>query len=294
MTASRSIRDVGVSITSAANPTLRRLVRLRDHRRRRRAGRILVDGWREWHQAVEAGLSLCGVYLSDPPEEPPDEFPGAAGRVFEAAERGVCFRLTPGLFERVAYGRSPRGVVAEFERPDRSLERLRLGASPLVLVLDRVEKPGNLGAVFRCADGAGVDAVILCDGSGDLFNPNAIRSSLGTVFSVPAATGTYDAVQAFLGQSGIRVLAARVESSEPHWSASLDGPLAVVLGSEAEGLGDRWRTIGGEPIAAIRIPMRGRVDSLNVSVSAALIAYEAARRRDNREDSEDRSDRQNR
>ena len=282
MTASRSIRDVGVAITSAANPTFRRLIRLRDHRRRRRAGRILVDGWREWHRAVESGLAPCGVYLSDPPEEPPEEFPDAANRLFEAAERGCCYRVATGLFERIAYGRSPRGVVAEFEQPDRSLDRLRLGANPLVLVLDRVEKPGNLGAVFRCADGAGVDAVILCDGAGDLFNPNAIRSSLGTVFTMPAATGTYDAVQAYLGRAGLRVLAARVESSEPLWSASFEGALAVVLGSEAEGLGDRWRTIRGEPIDGIRIPMGGRADSLNVSVSAALIAYEAARRREHR------------
>ncbi len=322
MTPSRPITaakltEIATPITSPANPNVRRLVRLRNHRRRRQAGRVLVDGWREVLRAAEAGLSLCGLYLPDEPARTPPQ-PLSQGAVAlspsvgalspsvgalspavdawfaEAAEQGCCFRLPPPLLGKIAYGQSPREVVAEFVQPDRSLEQLHLGQNPLLLVLDQIEKPGNLGAVFRCADAAGIDAVILSDGSGDLFNPNAIRSSLGTVFTVPAAVGEAEAVSQFLHTRRLRVLAARVESSTPLWSTDFHGPLAIVLGSEAGGLGDRWQTVGQTPVAGIQIPMRGRADSLNVSASAAVIAYEAIRCRLHANAPSDRSDQQNR
>ncbi len=163
--------------------------------------------------------------------------------------------------------------------PSWTLDQLELPRSPIVLVLDRIEKPGNIGAVFRCADAAGIDAVLLSDSS-DLFNPNAIRSSLGCVFHVRSASGTESQVKQFLVDRGIRAMAARVESSSTVWSADFEGPIAIILGSEAEGLGDRWREIGNHPVEGIRIPMSGKVDSLNVSVSAAVIAFEAKRRRE--------------
>jgi RNA methyltransferase, TrmH family len=182
------------------------------------------------------------------------------------------------VIEKISFGQSVRGVVAEFDEPTRTLNDLRLPASPLILVLDQVEKPGNIGAVFRSVDAAGIDAVVLCE-SNDIFNPNAIRSSLGGVFHVPSADGTEAEVKRFLQSRGIRVLAARVESSEQLWAADLSGPLAIVLGSEADGLAGRWQEIGGCPIAGVRIPMAGKVDSLNVSVSAAVIGFEAIRQR---------------
>ena len=231
---------------------------------------------------MQAGLTLRGLYLPQAAGsggDLPSLSSGAASTIAQAAERGRLYRLTPTVLKKIAYGQSPRGVVAEFDQPDRSLDQLRLPETPLVFILDQIEKPGNLGAVFRCADGAGVDAVILCDGSGDLFNPNSIRSSLGTVFSLPAAAGSYDAVQQFLLSHGLRVLAARVESATPLWATDFRGALAVVLGSESEGLGTRWKAIGDTPVEGVRIPMQGTADSLNLSVSAAVIAYEAVHRR---------------
>ena len=242
---------------------------MRDNRFRRRSGKLLVDGWRETRSAIRSGLTLCGLYCV----EVPDEFHDVSRL---ATEVHSVRKVTPGVLDKIGYGQSPRGVVAEFDEPDRTLESLRLPPKPFVLVLDRIEKPGNVGAVFRCADAAGVDAVILSDG-GDLFNPNAIRGSLGAVFRVPAAVTTADRAQAFLISHHIRVLAARVESADLLWNRDLHGPLAVVLGNEADGLADRWHRLGSTPIDGIRIPMAGAVDSLNISVSAAVIAYEAMR-----------------
>ena len=180
------------------------------------------------------------------------------------------------MLEKIGYGQSSRGVVAEFEQPQRTLEMLALPKTPLILVLDQIEKPGNVGSVFRCADAAGIDAVILSDVC-DLFNPNAIRSSLGAVFRVPAAVASAEQTLDYFVQHQIRVLAARVESSIPLWESDFVGPLAIVLGREAQGLADRWQNVGSSPIVGVRIPMFGAVDSLNVSVSAAVIAYEAIR-----------------
>ena len=256
-------------LRSTSNPTVRRLVRLRDNRFRRRSQRVLVDGWRECRSAIGSGLELCGLYVADEPSEFHD--------VVQHARRTQNLqRVTPAILEKIGYGQSSRGVVAEFHQPERSLEMLSLPETPLILVLDQVEKPGNVGAVFRCADAAGVDAVILTE-TGDLFNPNAIRSSLGAVFRVPSAVASAQQAADFFVDQGVRVLAARVESSNSLWESDLGGSLAIVLGSEAEGLADRWQTLAQTPIEGVQIPMFGVVDSLNVAVSAAVIAFEASR-----------------
>jgi len=266
-------------LQSAANPKIRHLQRMRDNRARRKAGRVIVDGWAETGQAIEAGLLLCGIYvpasISLPEEAAGNE---AIRRVVDSVGEDQITRVSDALVEKIGYGQSFRGVVAEFEQPSLTLEQLRLPASPVVLVLDQIEKPGNIGAVFRCADAAGIDAVLLCD-CGDPFNPNAIRSSLGAVFHVASAQGSEDELAKLLSEHEVRVLAARVESSVSLWQTDLAGSIAIVLGSEAEGLGERWRRIGDQLVENIGIPMSGRVDSLNVSVSAALIAFEIDRRR---------------
>lgn len=230
--------------------------------------------------AIDAGLELCGMYV---PESMASQGRGVAEETIrhvlgkaDGSNRTVY--VSDLILDKIAYGQSARGVVAEFTAPALQLDKLRLPAAPLILVLDRVEKPGNIGAIFRCADAAGLDAILLCE-THDLFNPNTIRSSLGCVFHVPAAIGTRTEIERFLLARSIRPLAARLESSTSLWTVDLGGPLAVILGSEAEGLGDRWQTLGTETVEGICIPMAGRADSLNVSVSAAVIAFEARRRR---------------
>ena len=165
-----------VILQSAANPKIRHVIRMRDNRARRKAERVLVDGWRETERAVAAGLSLVHLYL------PASSALERAQRIDPDGQRSVL--VSDRLMEKIAYGNSPRGVVAEFERPVKRLDQLNLPDRPLVLLLDRLEKPGNVGAIFRCADAAGIDAVLLCE-SADPLNPNAVRNSQGSVFFSP-------------------------------------------------------------------------------------------------------------
>lgn len=266
-----------VVVRSAANPKIRHLIRMRDNRARRKAGRVIVDGWRETARALDAGLTLLQICLAE------SSVPPSWALQIDPLQHKTMV-VSDGLMDKVGYGSSPRGVVAEFERPERLLDQLKLPPEPLILLLDRVEKPGNVGAIFRCADGLGIDAVLLCE-SADPFNPNAIRNSLGSVFHVPTAIATAPQLEQFLIDNQIDAIAARVESAVPLWSINFLGGLAIILGSEADGLGDRWSQLGSgstvtRQIPGLRIPMQGKGDSLNVSVSAALICYEANRQRD--------------
>ncbi|TWU41330.1 23S rRNA (guanosine-2'-O-)-methyltransferase RlmB [Novipirellula aureliae] len=264
-----------IVIRSHANPTVRHLVRLRSNRTRRKEKRLLVDGWRETGQAIEAGLELVRLVVPESVEDPKSD----ATLIERAAAEQKLTRVCHAVMEKISYGDNSRGVVGEFLEPRKTLGDLQLSNTPLVLVLDCLEKPGNIGAVFRSADAAGVDAVILCGGGSDVYNPNAIRSSLGTVFSIPNVSASEADTIAFCSERGIQVVAARVESSTELWSTDLTGPLAIVLGSEADGLGKHFSIVDKKATSAVRIPMLGAVDSLNVSVSAAVILYEAQRQR---------------
>jgi TrmH family RNA methyltransferase len=160
--------------------------------------------------------------------------------------------------------------------PGTALRDLRPPDHPLLVVAEAVEKPGNLGAILRSADGAAADAVIAASPKTDLFNPNAIRASAGTIFGVPLAAGTTDETLAWLAGQRIRVVIARIDAEQRHTDADLTGPVAIVLGAESVGLSEAWTA---RSFDAVRIPMLGLADSLNVSVSAAILLYEARRQR---------------
>ncbi|QEG43786.1 TrmH family RNA methyltransferase [Roseimaritima ulvae] len=265
-------------LTSPANPRIRHAVRLRSGRYRRKAGQFVVDGLREIRRAIEAQLRLVELFVEQRPgaAPPPELLEPSLGDGTKGQGRQVTECLTwvaPAAFKKLAYGDRNEGLVAVFETPDRSLEQLQLPAEPLILVADQVEKPGNLGAILRSADAAGVDAVICSDCATDLFHPNLIRASTATVFSLPVARCDAAAAQAFLRARGVRNVAARVDARQSMWDCDLSGPLALVVGAEAEGLGNQWQCEG------VTIPMGGRADSLNVSVAAAVLAFEARRQR---------------
>jgi TrmH family RNA methyltransferase len=179
-------------------------------------------------------------------------------------------------FEKLAYGDRLAGVVAVAETPLRTLAELRLPAEPIIAVVEGVEKPGNLGAILRTADGAGVSAVIVAESATDLFNPNIIRASIGTVFAVPVSVASTSEVLAWLRDRGIEIIAARVDASLNYTQADYRGAVAIALGSEARGLSDAWRELAR---ASVHVPMLGVADSLNVSVTAAVLLYEALRQR---------------
>ena len=259
-------------ISSTRNPRVAAAIALRDRRARDDAGLTLVDGARELGRAMDGGARVAEVFVdADGVSEDGArvvERARAAGAVITDASRPVV--------DRLAYGDRSEGLVATVHIPSTDLDALRLPADPLVVVLEGVEKPGNLGAVLRSADGAGADAVLLADPRTDPFNPNAIRASVGTVFARPLASGTSGVVLARLRAEGLRVFAARVDGSVPYGAADLRGGVALVLGSEADGLTDVWTA---DDITAIQLPMLGVADSLNVSITAAVLLYEARRQR---------------
>jgi TrmH family RNA methyltransferase len=265
-------------LTSTANPRFRAAVSLRDRRERARQGRLLVDGVREVARALDAGVALAEVFVA--PGASPE--PALDAVVARAANFGIpIVPVTADLLSRLAYGERASGIVAVAKAPAASLEALRLPAeAPIVGILEDVEKPGNLGAVCRSADGAGLDALIAAGTTAapaDPWNPNAVRASLGTVFTLPLAVASTGNVLAWLRDRGLRVVAARVDGSVPYAEADLRGSVALVLGSEATGLSQAW---SGEDVTAVRLPMRGRADSLNVAAAAAILFYEARRQRD--------------
>jgi RNA methyltransferase, TrmH family len=193
-----------------------------------------------------------------------------------AAGGGRVVETTDALVRRLAYGDRDDRLVLVARTPAARLDDLAIADDALVGILERVEKPGNLGAVLRSADGAGVDALIVADLATDLWNPNAIRASIGTIFTVPVAQATADETLAWLGARRTRIVTARVDGATDYTQADLRGSVAIALGSEADGLSAAW---DGEDVTSVHVPMLGVADSLNVSVTAALLFYEARRQR---------------
>ena len=208
---------------------------------------------------------------------PPLPMPRAARSSAGKDRPARVFHLSKELYAKVAYRGGTEGVIAEVRWKERSLDELLTGKdSPLIMVMESVEKPGNLGAVLRSADAAGADGVILCDPLTDLYNPNLIRASIGAIFTVPVVACTSAEAIAWLKANNIRILTAQLQDSAPYYDVDMTCGTALVMGTEATGLTDAWRQAAD---AHILIPMLGRLDSLNVSVSAAILLYEAVRQR---------------
>ncbi|HYH91558.1 MAG TPA: TrmH family RNA methyltransferase [Candidatus Saccharimonadales bacterium] len=263
-------------IASPSNPRIKAAAGLRDARDRAERGLSLVDGARELRRALDAGIEVVEAFVHEP------LLAGADARaVLDAlAARGIPLQpTTEAAIGKLAFGSRAEGIVAVIRVPPLGLERLAVPSDPLIVVVDSVEKPGNLGAILRSADGAGADAVVAAAPRTDLLNPNVIRASAGTVFAVPLAAASTEEVVAWLRATAVRILTTRVDRGRTYTDVDLTGPVALVLGSEADGLGPAW---AGDDIEAVHLPMHGIADSLNVSVTAAVLLYEARRQRDRR------------
>lgn len=255
-----------MKISSVKNERVKQVAALQQKSAlRRECGLMVVEGRRELEHCLEAGHSVRTLYIC----------PELAGDAFGNldAER---VEVTTEVYDRMAYRGGTEGVLAVVEPRMLTLDDLTLGEAPLLVVLESVEKPGNLGAVLRSADAAAADAVIVCDPLTDLYNPNLIRSSIGAVFTVPVVACTTEECIAFLKARGITILTAQLQDSRPYYATDMKRPTALVMGTEATGLTQPWRDAAD---AHILIPMRGRLDSLNVSVSAAILLFEAVRQR---------------
>ncbi len=261
------------AITSLTNPQVKGAVRLRDRRERDRTGQTIVDGPRELLRALDRGIEIVEAFVCDELITTA-EAEEAVRRLLISGAKPI--HVSSDVIAKVAFGNRSDGVAAIVRVPDTSLERVSLVPEALLVVIESVEKPGNLGAILRTADGAGVDAVIAANPSTDLFNPNAIRASLGTSFSLPIASATTEATLEWLIAAKIRPIAARVDARRAYTEIDFRGPIAIVLGSEADGLSEAWDDARVEPV---RIPMLGAADSLNVAAAAAVLLYEAQRQR---------------
>ncbi|MGD8682797.1 MAG: TrmH family RNA methyltransferase [Chloroflexota bacterium] len=261
-------------VSSRQNPRFKAALALRDAGERQQRGLILVDGAREIGRALDCGVRPVEAWVATERVRS-DTARALIPRLVAAAD---VLETTPALLSRLAYGDRDEGLVVVFEMPPTDLERLggELPQDALVAVMERVEKPGNLGALLRSADGAGVDAVVAADPASDIWNPNAIRASLGTIFSTPVAACSSTEALAFLRREGITIVAARVHADRDYDQVDLTGPVALVVGAETSGLTEAW---SGERVTAVGIPMLGLADSLNVSASAAVLFYEARRQR---------------
>lgn len=261
-------------ITSLQNNKIKRLVLLQQKSaERRRCGLFVVEGQRELYHCIEAGYEVEQIFVSENFVPSSDSLGGIPLSLFNTFKTNA---VTAQVYERIAYRGSTEGIVGIIKSKTLQLQDVQLGENPLLMILERVEKPGNLGAVLRSADAAHADAVIVCDPLTDLYNPNLIRASLGAVFSVPVLTCSSDNCITFLKQKGIQILTAQLQDSRLYYDTPMTGPTAIVMGTESTGLTDQWRIAAD---AHIRIPMLGRLDSLNVSVSAAILLFEAVRQR---------------
>ena len=293
-------------ITSAQNPKIKNLLLLQEKSKaRKEQGLFVVEGRRELEHCLEAGYTVRTVFvcpeithslteegiasqISGHPR--PDKREGPAGAAsgrgrseaeaicdtIPSAVKPLIIEIPEQLYRKVAYRESTEGIIAEVEYKSLKLGDLELPENPLVMVLEAVEKPGNLGAVLRSADAAGADAVIICDPLTDLYNPNLIRASIGAVFTVPTVAVSSAEAIAFLKARGIRILTAQLQDSSLYYDVDMKRGTALVMGTESTGLTPQWRAAAD---AHIRIPMLGRLDSLNVSVSAAILLFEAVRQR---------------
>ena len=236
-----------------------------------------VDGIEELSLAIAAGVLPRTVFVST--DLPTSE--EATAVVARARDLGAeIVQLTPGVFARVAYREGPDGVLAIVPTAQTQLADLAVPASPLLLVCQGIEKPGNLGAMLRTADAAGVDAVIATDPVTDVGNPNVIRASKGTVFAVPVATATTAATLTWLESHNIRLVVTTPDTDQDYTDTDYTGGVAVAVGSEKYGVSDE---VFAAASVRVRIPMRGRANSLNVAASAAIVIYEAVRQRGRRQ-----------
>ena len=253
-------------ISSIQNPKIKLLTALQKKSAERRSrGVFVVEGQRELQHCVEAGFEVESLFVCK------ELFTGD----FDV-KNATVYTVSPKVYEHIAYRGSTEGVVAVVKCRERSLDDLELGETPLIIVLESVEKPGNLGAVLRSADAAKADAVIVCDPLTDLYNPNLIRASIGAVFTVPVVACDSSACIDFLKSKNIQILTAQLQDSSLYYETDMRRGIAIVMGTESTGLTQQWRLAAD---AHIRIPMLGRLDSLNVSVSAAILLFEAVRQR---------------
>ncbi len=258
-------------ITSLQNAAIKNIVKLSKNRERQQQGLFVIEGARELSLALQSHYEVESVYVWRELFEK-TKYP----EVLDSIEESRVFDITAEVFRKIAYRENSDGVVALAKPKSHKLEALRLSENPFVIIIEAVEKPGNLGAILRTADAASADAVIVCDPQTDFYNPNVVRSSVGGIFTVQTAVCSSEEALEWLKANKITSYAAELQAAEFYQNIDFRSSSAIVMGTEAEGLTDFWLK---NATKRIKIPMRGKIDSLNVSVSTAVLTFEAMRQR---------------
>lgn len=264
--------NTGKIITSIQNPLIKKIVQLQEKsRERKKTGLFVVEGRREIQLAKKGGYEITHLLFSS------DIVHFSSDDLKSDIPRAEVIELSKNVYEKIAYRQSTEGILALVKSKSHSFEDIRFSTKePLVLVTEAPEKPGNVGALLRTADAAGLDAVLIANPKSDLYNPNIIRSSVGCVFTTQIGVGSTNEIITFLKNQGISIRCAALSASKNYMESNLTGPLAIVVGTESTGLSDEWLDNSDENLI---IPMRGEIDSMNVSVSAAILIFEAMRQR---------------
>jgi TrmH family RNA methyltransferase len=257
------------SITSLSNTTVKNLVKLRQRRARDAQHLLLIDGARALRLALQHGFPLTTIYVA---EEVTERYTDVLHRARTAEV--LLQPVSSAVFHKIGYGDHPDGLLGVAAQPSVTLAALTVPARPLYLVAEGLEKPGNLGAILRSADAAGVDGVIVCDSRTDIWNPNVIRASQGAFCTLPLAVAPAAEVCAWLRRHQLQILVATPAATQCYTASHLWRPSAFVLGAEHAGVSATWQRE-----TLIRIPMAGRVDSLNVAQAASILVFEAVRQR---------------
>lgn len=260
-----------MTITSLQNNAIKNIVKLGKNRERQQQDLFIIEGARELSLALKAGYAIESVYVCRDMFEK-TKYPD----VLDSISENSIFDINHEVFRKIAYRENSDGIVALSKPKQHSLLDLKLSENPFIIILESVEKPGNLGAILRTADAASIDAVVVCNPSTDLYNPNVIRSSVGGLFTVQTAVCTSDEAINWLENKKITSYAAELNAAEFYQNVDFKKPSAIVMGTEADGLTDVWLNNANK---RVKIPMRGEIDSLNVSVSTAVLTFEAMRQR---------------
>ncbi len=256
-------------ITSSQNPKIKNILALEKARVRKSENLFIIEGTKELALAIQSNYKINSVFFC--PEIIESQY-----LLTLVKHEQLLIPVEQTVFNKIAYRESTGGTIALAEQKSHSLENLTLGKNPLLLILEAVEKPGNLGAVLRTADAAGIDAVIICDQLVDFYNPNVIRSSIGCVFTNQIASAPSDHTIDWLKKNNINVYCTYLKASKPYYEIDYTQPTAIVMGTESQGLSEKWIENAD---ANIIIPMQGKIDSMNVSTAAAVVIFEAARQR---------------
>jgi len=254
-----------MELNSFQNPKIKNVIKLHEAKYRKKQGLFLIEGEREIEMAVKTGVKLQTLFYCP-----------ALAKSLLAMDEKIIFEVSKKIFEKISFRENPDGFLAVAKTFEHKLVDIKLSNQPLVLMAESIEKPGNLGAIARTAEAVGLDAIILIDPKVEVYNPNVIRASQGAIFDITVVKSSKEEILKWCQKNKIQIIVTTSKAEKIYTEIDYKKPTAIVVGSEDKGLSQRWLSLSNE---TVRIPIRGKITSLNVSVATAVVLYEAVRQR---------------